>query len=155
MTQPPHDLDDGFGHWLAGFIDGEACFIVHRIGRCYACRFCVRLRADDFALMEEVHERLRLGTVSRVAVVPSARPGTRPMVEWRITNRADCLGLVAVLDRYQLRSKKARDYALWREAVLEWERQRGERSRDWSRMAALYDQIRAGRRYEADLALPV
>ena len=36
---------------------------------------------------------------------------------WYVTGKDDLQGLVAYFDRFPLRAKKARDYAVWKEAV--------------------------------------
>lgn len=44
-----------------------------------------------------------------------------PGIGLRIETKEGCRRLVDVLDRFPLRAKKARDYAIWREAVLTWQ----------------------------------
>src|SRR4051812_25416446 len=61
---------DGFGHWLAGFIDGEGCFRLHTLYDSryaytyYACYFALDLRDDDTAVLEECVKRTGLGRVT-------------------------------------------------------------------------------------------
>jgi hypothetical protein len=62
---------------------------------------------------------------------------------------------VHILDAHPLHSKKARDFAVWREAVLLWtamtprhvKGQQGPVLYDWAPILALRDQLIAGRRY--------
>lgn len=112
--------DDAFLHWLAGFIDGEGCFSINGSAtgrRAYSCSFDLGLREDDSAILDEMVRRLGIGKVYyRVTGRSQCRIAT-----WTLRNKRDCLMLVEILDEHPLRAKKARDYAIWREAVLEWE----------------------------------
>lgn len=154
-------MDDGFGHWLAGFIDGEGCFsIVPHDGR-VSCRFAIELRADDKMILVEIARRVRVGQVVDKRVRARDRPGTRPQAVWKVQDRAGCAAMVELLDRFPLRSKKARDYVIWREAIAEWQRlattprarfhHAGTAPHDWTRMLQLADALRETRAYERGL----
>jgi hypothetical protein len=107
--------DAAFGHWLAGFIDGEGSFmIVRRTAPC--CRFSLIVRDDDAAIMAEIADRTGFGRLRSV----NKKLPDRPCVGWEITSKADALALIDFLERFPLRAKKARDFAFWREAVLLW-----------------------------------
>jgi hypothetical protein len=149
LITPLDDLDDAaFGHWLAGFMDGEASFVInggHRRG--YYARMHLLLRADDVALLAGVHRRTGLGSLYYCANESRTSMG-RPGVLWVVYSRSDCLGLVRLLDRYPLLSKKARDYAIWREAVTAMQTKlTGGRRQDWSDMATFKVRIQAVRTY--------
>jgi hypothetical protein len=142
-------VDDAFGHWLAGFMDGEGSFGIAggNTRGSYHCTACVKLRGDDRAILEEIVERTGIGSVR---YQPNTQR-THPQYAWLVHNRAGCLALIELLDRYPLRAKKARDYAIWREAVIDWSAPRARRSgRDWGRMAALKVALEAGRKFDAD-----
>jgi hypothetical protein len=130
-------MDDGFGHWLAGFIDGEGCFEVYRnAAGWYCCRFTLNVRADDERILLEIQRRAGVGIVQAKRLAHRGDGADRkPQVRWVVINKPDCIGLVALLDRYPLRAKKARDYAIWREAVSEWSRiRRHSGKQDWTKM---------------------
>lgn len=112
--EPP--IDDGFGHWLAGFIDGEGCFRIGETRQGFSCRFYIGIRADDRPIIEEIHKLTGLGHVNNRRAVGD----WNPQITWDISSKTDCYRLVCLLDRYPLRAKKKRDYAIWREAVLRW-----------------------------------
>lgn len=144
--------DDTFGHWLAGFIDGEGCFLIEttRPSATHYCAFRLEVRADDRPILDEIRERLGIGKIRE------CRRGTYHGAIWAVQNKADCASLVGFLDRYPLRAKKARDYAVWREAVAEWGcvshgggRGVNMRRHDWTRMAELRVALRDGRRAPA------
>ena len=116
-------LDDGFGHWLAGFIDGEGCFGIaqrqgekHNSSIYYFCFMSIKLRDDDRSIIEEIRCRTGIGSI----YVNKARSNSKTGIQWLIINKSDCLSLVEILDKYPLRAKKSKDYAIWREAVLLW-----------------------------------
>lgn len=145
-------LPDDFGHWLAGFIDGEGCFYFHRSGAAFAPpQFQLKLRDDDRAILEECVERTGLGRI----VIHKRKGRSNPQVAWSIIKRADCVALVAILDRFPLRAKKSRDFAIWRQAVELWAVQKktgvgGGGTKgfpDAPAIAALRDQLVSGRAY--------
>lgn len=142
-------IDDGFGHWLAGFIDGEGCFRVHKSkgGDYYACHFTLKLRDDDGPILHAIVERTGVGYIKPDLV----RGKSQPCLVWVVGSKADCLKLIPILDRYPLRAKKSRDYAIWREAVMHWvAMRRGNRwhgPRDWSQMIEYKTAIEAARAY--------
>lgn len=158
-------MEDPFGHWLAGFMDGEACFYIrsdHRTGK-HQCGMRVALRDDDAAIIERIHAETGIGNVTRSDWHARQRPTNRPQANWTISSRADCVRLVELLRRFPLRSKKARDFEVWARAVEVWtavgERgeepgarrgQKGGRSSyNWREMESLAAELQAVRAYAA------
>lgn len=144
-------MDSAFGHWLAGLIAGEGCFRVHKEkgGGYYACHFTLKLRDDDRAILEEIVATTGIGHLK----ADLCRNGnSKPCLVWTVHSKATCLQLVALLDQFPLRAKKAREYAIWREAVRFWVSQKkGSRwhgSRDWSQMIAYKGAIETARVYQ-------
>lgn len=148
-----------FGHWLAGFIDGEGCFsILYRsTNRTYACGLTIALRDDDAAVLEAIRETLGFGSLSAIRRSASKRGfDTKPGALWRAGTRLDCLRLVRLLDRYPLRAKKARDFTIWREAVAVWlgvhqGGHGGINAARWQRMADLKTMLSETRRYQGSV----
>ena len=143
-------MDTSFGHWLSGLIDGEGCFRVHKgkRGAYYATHFALKLRDDDTPVLREIWGQTGFGVLKP----DRTRSGnSNPCMAWVIQSKADCLRLVELLDKYPLRSRKARDYVLWREAVEVWvSMNRGNRwhgPRDWSPMIRLKEAIEDARSY--------
>ncbi len=109
---PVLEIDDAFGHWFAGFVDGEGCFSVHiqRNGRFTPC-FSIGLRGDDYQILEEVGRRLGIGRVR------FARRGRGRIATYDLTCTAECVALCDLFDRFPLRSKKRFDFAAWSTVV--------------------------------------
>lgn len=142
-----HRIDYAFGHWLAGFVDGEGCFRIHKAKRTtgdtfYSCAFTLKLRDDDRPILDEICVTTNLGSVR--AVRPDGN--ARPLAQWVVQNQIDCLALTQLFDVFPLRAKKARDFEIWKLAVCEWCDDHGKR-RDWSRMAELHDDLQLVRQY--------
>ena len=152
-------IDPAFGHWLAGFADGEGCFYVARVVSRgyvnYRCAFSISLRDDDESILVEIRDTLGCGVLMRRAPRPVAGfNSVAPMVCLQVGNKQDVRDLVMFFDRFPLRAKKARDYAIWREAVLEWHSKKRGGGRhhgchDWSRMAQLHQDLKDVRRYQS------
>lgn len=157
---PPADairgdrVNDGFGHWLAGFIDGEGCFLIaYRKDRGnWLCQFRIRVRADDADIVQEIHARTGIGRYFL-----HAQASACPLACWEVSSRSDCAALVELLDQYPLRAKKARDFEIWRRAVATWqtalrgrlgERKAYQNVEVWREMESLGHELREQRRYQ-------
>lgn len=133
-------VDSPFYFWLAGLIDGEGSFDVRRQHGSDGWQTSLRLalRGDDADVIAYIRAASGLGTVT------TRRWGGRDIVTWNVYARADARRLAAILDEHPLRSKKRRDFELWRQAVeLE--------PRD-ARHARLALALREGRARPADAA---
>jgi hypothetical protein len=139
-------LEESFGHWFAGFVDGEGCFRIKPTNMgTFQCRFSIGLRADDAPILHEIRARTGVGIL-----VHSGRNSIQ-QEQWRleVNRKADGVRLVEIFDDFPLRAKKARDFAIWREAVSVWSSVVNGRRADWSAMAALADALREERRFRA------
>ena len=164
VTDPPYALKGGFmGHgwdrfrgcenagflyWLTGLIDGEGHFFIKRHTRgTHAPGFVLKMRADELGTLERIHQELRIGTLS-----VERRDGANPMARWAVHDKRGCERLCTVLDKYPLRAKKRRDYAIWRQAVAAWiRRERGNRwhgSADNAEMEGLRAQLMGTRAFD-------
>lgn len=142
---------DGFGPWFSGFTDGEGSFTIvrrhdHRAGWTgYYCGFVIELRRDDRPLLMQVQERLGgIGTVWDLGRTRTA--GSGPLSRWRVCARSDCQALVEVFDAFPLRSKKAADYAIWRQAVVIWGSGSWGKT-DWPAMGQLKGELSDARKF--------
>jgi hypothetical protein len=153
-------MDDAFGNWLAGFIDGEGHFYIACSPRQtnYHCGMKMSLRDDDAEILATIHMATGLGVLGRSDWHHRQKITNGATARWEIGSRPHCLGLIRLLDRYPLRTKKARDYAIWCEAVQAVADAReppgarrgqkgGRATKDWSRCALLKAQLQAVRVY--------
>lgn len=140
--------DAGFGYWLAGFTDGEGCFLVRRHERgTHTCAFQIKLRRDDRAVLERIRRFVGYGTVRD----EDGEGSSSPKAVYVVQDKEGCEALVGLFRRYPLTAKKANDFEVWAEAVWEWlERPRGNRwygQADQSRAALLKARLEDVRRY--------
>jgi hypothetical protein len=141
-------IDAAFGNWLSGFIDGEGGFHIGELKQrgyvSYACRFALTLRDDDSALIREIHRTMGFGRVRKAGDYGA----TNPALGWFVETKEDDRLLITFLERFPLRSKKARDLAIWSAAVDEWEKTGRHRGRcDWEPMRLLREHLMEQRRY--------
>jgi hypothetical protein len=104
--------------WLAGFIDGEGSLgiaVNRRVGN-YWPTLAITQRDDDAALMRQIAEAL--GGHMTTKHTPSMTFDTKPYVRIEVASKPSLMGAVAYLDVHGLRTKKAREYVVWREAVM-------------------------------------
>ena len=107
-------MDDGFGHWFAGFTDGEGCFFISRQD---IPRFSLGLRADDWQVLEYARAQLGIGIVRR----HNASPGSnqKPSAVFEVWRSAEQMRLVELFTRFPLRAKKRHQFEVWSDAVRE------------------------------------
>lgn len=105
--------------------------------------FVIEVRADELPLLQELQAAFG-GTLYYARTHRSYR--------WQVQKRGICRELVAYFDRFPLRSKKARDYVLWRRAVTVIS-ERGSRDLE---LFALRDALMEGRKFGAsEVIVPV
>lgn len=129
--------------WFAGFADGEGCFCFLRAenGRLLRPRFSVTLRADELPLLLELQAAFG-GSLSFSAY---GKRIAHPRYSWSISSKPELRRLVAYFDVHPLRAKKARDFAIWREAVRIYAA-RGAKAPE---LQDLWLALTTGRRYDA------
>lgn len=142
------DLEPDFGDFLAGFLEGEACFLITRQPRRanHRCAVSVGVRDDDQILLSEFAKATRLGTVLPV----SARGSSKPQGLWTVNSKADCVRLTEILYRHPLRGRKSGDFALWAAAVDWWagpDPTRRRINRDWTPMVYIKRRLHESRMY--------
>jgi hypothetical protein len=114
--------------WLAGFADGEGCFMlvqkrqdVQQGGKIVRYDvigvqpwFQLGLRADDHAVLLTLSEVFG-GCVNYARRADGDARRARQI--WTVSGKADLQRLVDYFERFPLRTKKARDFEVWRQAV--------------------------------------
>ena len=164
MSYSDLTIDDAFGNWLAGFVDGEGCFMGRIVQRkeprsvnCQ-CKFAIELRQDDRPILEEIRSRLGgIGGIADRRVSRHSSPRQNPGVQFYVHAWRDFFHvLLPLFDQHPLRAKKKNDYVIWREMVkLGYGINQGgcgAGSRPWTaaevqRFTYLRDMLRTGRQY--------
>jgi hypothetical protein len=111
-------VDDVDGHALAGFIEAEGSFSIaaNNRGRSWLCGMSLTQRADDADVLGDI---VRVTGLGRLYAVP-ARRTSRPQVVWSVASKLECRELARLLQRYPLRGRKRREFAVWSAAVDRW-----------------------------------
>lgn len=118
------NLDPLFCAWFSGWVDGEGCFraLVRSEDRSIQPRLSIKVRDDDRHLVNLVHTTIQCGWVRNRSYKYARERGRthqNDQITWDCTDIHQCRHiLVPLFDKYPLRSKKARDYKIWREIVL-------------------------------------
>jgi len=109
------DYDDGFGHWLAGFTDGEGNFNhVKKHGQSYR----ISLVIDDLPILEEIRNRLGCGVIY-FRDASKYNKNSKWQCQYVVATMVDLVNIVIPLfDKYNLRAKKKKDYKIWKEKLL-------------------------------------
>ena len=129
--------------WFAGLVDGEGCFTIRRNrGRWHAAELRVNMRADDVPMMREIKATLGFGRICKKEYHSTYR---HPMIEYRVARKRDLLALVRLFDRYPLRSRKRKDYEVWRTFVLLHQDRKNATD---PRLEELFNEIRTVRDFE-------
>lgn len=143
QNRKPLSVTSEFGNYLAGLTDGEGSFNsnVKKTGRGYSLEasFKITLREDDSDIILLIREMLGFGYIVHYKHSNASKPSTT----FETSRHADSMRLVELFDKYPLRAKKKRDYAIWREFVLE----RNNPHPDINKLIALSDEIVKVRKY--------
>jgi len=118
------------GDWFAGFVDGEGSLgIAHHGGMYVQPRFRLNQRDDDGEIVRAIRHFLGVGYLAKKQCDPKTlyySANAKPQLALNVSGK-DCLAIVRVLDQYPLRSKKFREYPIWRRAVLDYAKNQGGR----------------------------
>lgn len=115
-----------FGHWFAGFCDGESTLTVmarevQKHGSSYIgyelhISITIILRADDEDVLRHVMDETGVGRMFWRTSNTKDRNAS-PQCGWSAQKRSDCERIAEILTEYPLRSKKRYEFPLWREAL--------------------------------------
>ena len=118
---------DAFGNWLSGFTDGEGCFGLHRHGvnpstgkrRGYHGLFRIELRGDDSGVLSSIKEYLGCGNLGGSPANLGYSPRkVNPTCTYFVSDNKSLHDVVIPnFEKFPLRSKKARDFAIWSQAI--------------------------------------
>ena len=129
--------------WFAGLVDGEGCFLIHSVhGRWCAAKLVINMRADDRPMLEEIRKELGFGSLT---FRPRSHGNGKPTLVYQVSKASELLALVHLFDRSPLRSRKRKDYEVWRTFVLLHQSRHNATD---PRIEALLHEIKAVRVYE-------
>jgi len=122
------DVSPEDGAWLAGIIDGEGCFRIQspspknisHLSRSYAPVFTMTLRDDDKRCLQEVQRIIGFTNSFHIDKrnTLSSHPNDRPAYKINLRDTPILAHrLIPILEKYPLRSKKVRDFVLFKMAV--------------------------------------
>jgi len=146
------ELDPGFCSWLAGLVDGEGSFSLKHAARQWWTEGTIKLRDDDRPMLEMIRKELGRGRCYQQREKNPQLPNVRPQYILRFHTAADTRFIVALFERYPLRSKKKREFEIWAEARKELDKPIW--ARDLRHLRYLYLAIRDTRRYEQPVLAP-
>jgi hypothetical protein len=144
---PPIDslpgLHGDWGDYLSGFLTAEGSLGIVSNGRRLHPALTVRVRRDDYGLLQQLRSRTGVGRLYREQPPVNGRS---PAAMWLVKRRDELSRLVQMLDKHPLRGRKAAEYAVWRTAALVFASRR-DRARVWAELKRLRAQLVEARRY--------
>ena len=132
------EITSEFGHWLAGFADGEGCFRIRRVVDTYQCLFQIGLHERDSSILREIQDNLGIGNISRFK--NSQHPSFQ--CRWTVTDKSGCLRIVQIFEEFPLRSKKKEDFYIWKQAVHDRATIKYGQPHNWTKIESLKCQLR-------------
>lgn len=145
------DLAPEFCNWFAGLVDGEGSLQL-QFSRNWRMELTIKLRDDDRPMLEMIQKELGRGNCYPVPLAKNPQHKSRPQYMIKFHNSDDIRFLVALFERYPLRSKKKYVFDLWGQAQNELDKPAHARDRRYLRY--LHRAIREARRYEQPLIKP-
>jgi hypothetical protein len=117
------EINDEFGYWFSGYVDGEGCFTAGkqkgaRKDRMAVTRFYISCRKDDRGVLEHIQRNLGIGVI-RDRVTSSKGLTRKPWCSYEVTARKDIISvLIPLFNRYLLHSKKKIEFEVWSTITL-------------------------------------
>jgi len=117
MNLPSH-IPEHWACWFVGFVDGEGHLQIPPGG--VTPRLVIHVRRDDCKIIEEIHSVTKAGSVYKVSKQYDRDNGkdSRDQLKWRVHSISDLTDKILPIFEFQLpRSKKYREYLIWKEAI--------------------------------------
>lgn len=118
-------IPDDFGHWLAGYTDGDGCFTFKLYRIHFGVSFSINCRDDNANSLYYIQSTLDIGNVRFKPGRPNHLSAngkgynSKPTAEFVVGSLEECRKLAALFIKYPLRTKKAKDFEIWKTAVGE------------------------------------
>jgi hypothetical protein len=151
LSERVEGADGDWPGFVAGFFTAEGTLGITKNNNGLLPRAAVATREDDFPLLLDICDRVGAGRVWREATGPQGRA---PAACWSVRDKEGLRRLVEIFDHHRLRGRRAREFAIWREAVCVYA-SRAPRTAVQSRLGELRARL-AGERLQAlaDSGLP-
>lgn len=137
------EFNPEFCSWFVGLVDGEGSLQIKRQKGCYWLEFTISMRGDERPMLESIREELGRGNCYIHRNVSPIEHHSKTRYMFRIHNAVDTRFLVALFDRYPLRSNNYKIYKIWAEARKELDKPLSARDQDY--LKHLYQAIRKAR----------
>jgi hypothetical protein len=118
-------VSNDFGNYFAGFFDGEGCIVAFHRRRTdrpksypeFRLSLQIAIRDDDLQVLEYIRDNLG-GRIHRQKARKYTQ--TNPSARWNLESIKDLAEVVIpLLEKYPLRSKKGREYEIWKPLVIQ------------------------------------
>jgi hypothetical protein len=111
-------MDRDFLNWLVGLVEGEGSFIIRRRKNTsyYSLRFVITLRADDTPVLLSIKNSLGFGSILHRSL-HSQNLNHGDIARFYVSHNRDLVKLVRLFDTCEFRTKKKRDYDIWKTCV--------------------------------------
>lgn len=115
-----------FGHWLAGFSDGDGCFQLDYSkkynGLCHSCSgsYQITLRRDDIDILNQIKSFLGCGSVRHIKNYTHQKgfENRKLQARFEVSSKKDLAEIIIpVFTQFPLRSKKALGFDIWKAAI--------------------------------------
>lgn len=143
-------MDRDYCNWFAGLADGEGCFLIQNTTKDYfQFTFRISMRLDDAPMLKDAVKKLGVGhfVLQQRKEYYQGGHWHKPTCAYKVSSVQGCLKLIEIFDKHPLRSKKKRDYLIWRAAVLEAAKVTGIKNADRSIFFKYMDDIVSIRKY--------
>lgn len=145
------NIPASFGNWLAGFADGEGCFCIrtHSNSSTFSCKFSIKLRDDDSAILYQIRETLGVGRL-----YPYQGSSGNSATAWEVQALSNVIHVIIPLfEQYPLRAKKARDFTLWARAARIMHTGAHLKAHGRDEILRLKEEMEQGRKYDKRTAM--
>jgi len=124
ILTPEEQEHRAFGHYISGLTDAEGCFLLslvkssnHFQGQRAVAAFQIGLRDDDRAILDKIQERWGVG---KIYTHNSNKKNTNANPSATLIVKITCELINVIIPHFELfplRSKKSRDFIIWRQGV--------------------------------------
>jgi len=133
--------------WFVGLVDGEGCFYIAYHKNSFSMVLKIDLREDDKVILEEIQNKIG-GYLDFYDACKRRLQGMNMSNtwRWRIQKKDNLMNFILpIFDQYPLKTKKQKDYIIWRKAVLLFYRTRRSLLRD-EQLLIYKKELEVGRR---------